>query len=268
MRSFLPGIIYILSSLFVSSCSPAIYTTMSPVTLLPEKKGDAEIELGSTIYSSAYTGNFGISLTGAYALSDHYLATANYLGWCGDVDVNTVANAPLLDFENWGSRAKIFEVGVGRYWMNRKDNNWRYELTGGYGMGFINNERQDGAWTDTQYTNFYAQPALGYKSKHLWLITSLKLNYINFRSLDWQYPDAQDERVHASFYHQHQRTLAVEPGVNLSLHHEPIVISAKYTWSSFDSAPLGERRLPLVMNRNFTISFMVRLNLLRKRRGG
>ncbi|MEM8894728.1 MAG: hypothetical protein AAGC88_09130 [Bacteroidota bacterium] len=267
MHYHLLRLIGLIALAVVSSCSPVIYTTLQPVTLLPEKKGDVELTYGNTIYSSAYDGNFGVSLTGACALTDRYSITANYLGWRGDVDINTLTIASVLNFESWGSNANIFEVGVGRYWVNRTDNNWRYEVTAGYGMGFINNERQDAATTDARYVNFYAQPALGYKSKHLWLITALRFTHINYRSLDWQYPNSLEERTLASFYDDHKQTLAIEPGISASLHFDPILVSAKYAWSSFRSQALGDRNLPLVMNRNFTIAIGLKLNWQRKRKG-
>ena len=231
----------------------------------PDRQGDIELGYGNSFYSSAYDGNFGVSLSGSYAFTDKYFVSANYLGWSVDVESDTVPSSSFLDFENWGSRANIFEVGIGRYWVHPEDRNWRFEITSGYGMGFIDNTREDFAITNARYQNIFLQPAVGYKSKYLWLIGSLKLNYVNFRSLAWSFPDAASNQVLTAFYDGNRQNLSLDPGVNLSLHFDPIVLSAKYTWSTFNSEVLGESDLPLVMSRNFTMTISARFNSMKRK---
>jgi hypothetical protein len=245
----------------ITSCSPVIYSTMQPNTPLPEGKGDLQIGYGNTVYSSSFDGNFGVSLNGSYAFTNELFFSMNYLAWGGDVEADSLNNTSFFDFNRWESNANVIEIGIGKYWINNTDTRWRGEVTGGFGIGFINNSRNDFAFANTRYINFFVQPAGGFKSKNFWLTSSLKMNMVHFQSLEWKFPNGSENRAMSSFRNSNKSKIHIEPGIGIGLHLKVITLSAKYAWSTFTSEELGTNGLPFVMNRNFTISLIGTFNL-------
>ncbi|MEM6380448.1 MAG: hypothetical protein AAF705_19840, partial [Bacteroidota bacterium] len=191
-------LVFIFLTAISFSCSPVIYSTMQPISLLPEQKGELEASFGNTIYSSAFEGNLGVTLNAAYALSDQFYISANYMNWSGTIESDTSNGSSFLDVYDWGSQGNIFELGLGRYWVHQEDSRWRYEVSGGFGLGFIDNQRVDFAMANARYQNFYVQPSAGFKSKRLWLTGSLKVNFINFQTLEWDFLDFSDNEIFAA----------------------------------------------------------------------
>ncbi len=234
-----------------SSCSPVLYSTIEHVTPLPEEKGELQFGLGFGSSSSESGGNGSFSFNGSYAFSDHYFAAGSFLTWDGESEPEGDDLFGLLD---WGSQASLLQLGVGRYWVDKKDERWRYEVSAGYGMGFIKNGRSDDSFVDSEFGNYFIQPAIGFKSKNFWLLGSLKFNYIDFQSVDYLYQDPQEPLRLEQFLESNSQKFAIEPGINASVFLKPVIFSMKYSWSSFNSPELINGDLPIVMNRNLTLS--------------
>jgi len=258
----------IISLIITSSCSPVIYSTLSPNTPLPGKKGDFQIGSGNTIYSSAHGGSFGFTLQGSYAFTNDFFVSSNYLGWFGSIEPDTLNNGSgfsLFDSNSWDSDGNIIELGLGKYWCHKDDNRWRGTVNAGIGFGMINNLKNDFDFIDIRYHNYFLQPAGGFKSDVFSFIFSLKINHLNMRSLNWRLSDNFNNQRLLDFYQQNNNKIHLEPGISLGIQLNAIIFSVKYAWTGFSADDLGENGLSVIMNRNFTVSVTGALNLKKKK---
>ena len=222
MSYCLDKLIYLLCFLIlhlITSCNPLLYSPASPNPVLPDNKGEMQVGIGITGNS-----NVGVNFYGSYAISEKHFVSVNYLFWRGDVEVDTTGKSCCSIFgdrDSWGSRGTVFEARFGRYWKHLDDPRWRAEIGLNLGYGSISNLRENSDFANVEYINFGIQPAVGFKSRVMWIMGTVKAAYLSYHHFESNFINSEEQAALANFRRKNQNTIHFLSRVSLLVYPSP-----------------------------------------------
>lgn len=213
-------------SFLLYSCSPVLYSNVGHNVPLFKEKGDFAAGIG---YTTDEIGGMeaadGVSFSGAYALSDHWLAaTSVYTMWNNDAD---------NDFNGKGT---YFDLGAG-YYGTAANNKLVYEIQGGIGFGRIKNtgnKDYSGQHAHVTFSKPYIQPAIGFSGKYFEAAFTPRIAYLTYGSADYKINDPNNRSEYNNYISESGKKLYFEPGITIRGGWPNIKAQLQYAHSTID----------------------------------
>lgn len=209
----------------VSSCSPALYSTVGQNVPLFKNKGEVAFSGGKSNSTNVYDLTRGFHAQLAMAV-DSNLAVISSLYRLKSVDDETV--------EAWKGRGSYFEVGIGKF-KPSKSGKVTSEIFVGAGLGSLKNtfERQ---YVNARYLKPFIQPSFGFTSKHFDAGFTLRVALVSYLSHSYEL-EGEGNHYISTFFSTKKRVLVFEPGITLrgGFKHVKLQIQSNYSTFSYEN---------------------------------
>ena len=204
-------------------CRPILYSNVSQNVPLLSEKGEF---VGQASYSSG-EGSWtteGISLQGAYAITDNFAVISSYHGH-SSVGPN--------DSDEWDGNGRYFEVGGGWYGTSESQK-FRYEVFLGLGNSTLNNNSKDnqGNFINSHFFKPFIQPSIGFASQYFDFAFTGRIAHLTFYKTDDYLLLPEEKRAADEFYKEKSGDIVFEPGIMLRGGFENIKLEIKYSYST------------------------------------
>ncbi len=215
------GIVSLLLSTAISSCSPIVYSTTGQNVPLFREKGEFT---ASAAYAMSEDAS-GVELQGAAALTNHFGVLASFYA---------LSNSLREYEEGWGGKGNYTELAAGYFDALGPNRFFLYEIYGGVGLGNIRCDANDRSVLNSRYVKPFLQPSLGFRGRVAELALTARIGVLHYTGYTASLTEPERQAHAVAFFDRRKNSALFEPGLTFRIGFQQVKLQVQYTLSTFN----------------------------------